>query len=75
MATTYETEWNGLTRGDMVKIESEQGDYKFIHAAVKDGVVDYIALVGGTRGDRQWRAINPERIKVLKKQAPKRGAK
>lgn len=72
MTTAYETEWNGLTRGDLVKIEGEQGEFKFMHAAVKDGVVDYVALVGGTRGDRQWRAIQPDRIKTPKKRAPRR---
>lgn len=69
MNRSYEQEWNGLTRGDIIKIAGETGDYKFMHAAYKDGELDCIMIVGGTKGHSQWRCVAPDRIKKLSKKA------
>lgn len=61
------TEWNGLSRGDIVKIKGEDGNFRFLfyhqddhqqYVEVSGPLVRYRDAVRGTR----LRSIRPERI-------------
>jgi hypothetical protein len=61
------TEWNGLTRGDHVRVQGLDGQFKFLYHHVDDHQ-EYVELSGPlTRYrdqivGRQQRSIRPERI-------------
>jgi hypothetical protein len=69
MGWTYEPEWDGLTAGDIVKLTGEQGEFKFKHAAIKDGELNCLMLIGGISGHSMWRCVAPDRIKRITKKA------
>jgi len=56
------TNWNGLTRGDVITLDGEQ--VKFIHAKLYDGVVQYVMVVDATKS---WRAVPAETVSATTK--------
>ena len=54
-----------LQSGDMVKLAGEQGDFRFLSAAVDDdGAVLWVDLHGGMHGREQLRSVMPSRLKI-----------
>lgn len=68
-APRYKVERFGpLVRGDFVKLQSEQGSFKFLAAvydnAHYDGEPLWIDLYGGTPYREMLRAVVPDRLKI-----------
>jgi hypothetical protein len=55
-------EWDGLTRGDAVRIKDERGSFTFVSADEKDGEVISVTVHGGVHGHETMRAFYPHRV-------------
>lgn len=62
-------EWNGLVKGDAVKVAGERGDFVFISAHELDGEIIAVNVHGGVYGHKSFRAFYPEKVSkpVVKK--------
>lgn len=61
-------EWNGISKGDPVKVNGERGEFTFQSIHEKDGQVISVIVHGGTLGNKTIRAFYPHRVT----KAPKR---
>lgn len=65
-----QTEWNGFTADDMVKVRDESGaKFRFVAyvpAGVDGASKEFVEVFGGRKGKEKMRCINPERIMPLK---------
>lgn len=67
--TTAE-EYDGITRGDPVKIAGERGFYRFVQYVTHRNGNAWAALYGGQKdpnGERGWRCVDPDRVKRSKR--------
>jgi len=68
-------EWNGLVKGDTVKVAGERGDFIFISAHELDGEIIAVNVHGGVYGHKSFRAFYPEKVSkpVVKKTRKRKG--
>jgi len=55
-------EWDGLTKGDPVKVSGERGDFTFVRVHTRDGEVTDVIVHGGVHGHTSMRAFYPHRV-------------
>jgi len=57
-------EWNGLVKGDPIKVSNERGDWIFLNAHDLDGEIIAVFVFGGPYGRKSTRAFCPEKVSV-----------
>ena len=55
-------EWDGLTRGDNVRVKDERGSFTFVSADEKDGEIIAVNVHGGVHGHETMRSFYPNRV-------------
>jgi len=60
-------EWNGINKGDPVKVTGERGDFTFIKVHIRNNEVTDVIVHGGTYGNQTVRAFYPHRVSASKK--------
>ena len=66
------TEWNGIVKGDAVKVRGERGNFTFLSHTTNGKGQSWVDVYGGSGGQAMFRAFSSDRIKkVAKKRQPK----
>lgn len=65
-------EWDGLTKGDLVKIAGERGDFIFVSAHELDGEIIAVNVHGGVYGHKSFRAFYPDKVSKPMVKKPRR---
>lgn len=62
-----EFSWNGrrIEPGTELKISGVRGRWRFMRHVRRENGVEWIDVIGGTRGCLHWRSFRPERIRTV----------
>lgn len=61
---TYKIHGRNLERGTELSIQGERGRFKFVQYVYNPELdVDWIDVIGGKRGVKEFRSFRPERVK------------
>jgi len=70
MPRSYIPEFNGIVKGDDIKLSGERGQFRFVHlTTTADGKPDYCVIFGGTPGHAKMRCVDPARVIQVKQKA------